>query len=267
MSAVTPDAAGVVGACSRPWMPVLALPAGSDGPTAHDDAAFTREGAWHRFTDLTAEPVLADRLREMTPAHDGLADVATAFLASRFASPIALLAGAPAIGHGVSIVYAPEQLWLRQSPHGWFNGVAVTAPALGDVAGAAPRAVATFAPVVERLRRVGKLGERALWGQLADALATTAGHAHDATGDAERAAVDAAALLRAADPPLWVEPTFARVAVEVEGQEVVGLAWRRGSCCLAYRCERYELCTGCPLTPTEEWWEQSVASVRDRAVA
>ncbi len=253
---MTPPPAAVVTGCSRPWLPVLA-----HVPTADDDVRFAREGTWHRFTDLVDEPALAARLAEMTPTHEGRSTVATAFLGSRFASPLARLAGAPVIAHDVAVAYEPDQLWLRQSPQGWFNGIAVADPALDDASTAAPRAVAHFRPIVDRLRRVGTLGERALWGQLADALATTAGHAHDDAGDAEAADRAARSLLRAADPPLWVEPEFARV--EVDG--AVGLAWRRGSCCLAYQCERYDLCTGCPLTPREEWWEKSVASVRERA--
>lgn len=247
-----PAVATVLSDCATSWMPVML----GRPPTEVD-----RHGTWFPFTTLVEETRLARRVREMTPDYEGLADVATAFLASRFASPLALLAGAPVHQHGVAVAYAVEDLWLRRSARGWFNGIAVTDATLDTPDTAAPRAVEHYRPVVERLRRVGKLGKRAMWGQLADAMATTAGHAHDAAGDAEAAAHGSALLLEAADPPLWGTPTFERI----EAGGAVGLAWRRSSCCLAYRCERYELCTGCPLTPTEEWRARSIASVMQRA--
>ncbi|AXV09161.1 putative iron-sulfur protein [Euzebya pacifica] len=247
-----PAVATVLADCATTWMPVLL-----GHPPTDPDA----NGTWFPFTTLVEEQRLARRVQEMTPDYDGLADVATAFLASRFASPLALLAGAPVHQHGVAVAYDIDDLWLRRSPRGWFNGIALTDAVLDSTDTAAPRAVAHYRPVVERLRRVGKLGNRAMWGQLADALATTAGHAHDASGDAEAAIEGSARLLQSAEPPLWGNPVFERI----EAGGAVGLAWRRSSCCLAYRCERYELCTGCPLTPTEEWRAKSIASVTQRA--
>lgn len=240
---------------------------------------------WDRFTDAAAPATLAHRLDVMTPDYEDDAGVATAFLCSRLASPLALLAGRPVVSQRRGLVVDPERLWLRRHVRGWFNGIVMEHvrvlvlpgdPLAGErgseqeievvddlatlrewsVRGLAD----TMAIVLDRLATIGHLGRRALWGQFADALVTHAARPHDATGDADTARAEAAALL-ATDDRLWVEPTIARV--EVDG--AVGLAWRRGSCCLAYRCERYDLCTGCPLTPTDEWWQRSVDSVRQRA--
>lgn len=265
-----PAVAAAITAIGEGYMPVLVGTPPTDVVDEH----------WTRFDRATTAEALADRLAAMLPQYEHDGTVATAFLCSRFMSPLALLAGRPVVTQRRGLVLDPSALWLRRHPRGWHNGIALAAPRLlvtdddplagrpgtqvvGDLAALRSAAVAAVlslaTPVLDRLLRVGQLGERALWGQLADMLVTAAARPHDGTGDADRARAEADALL-ACDPRLWVEPTIARV--EVDGG--CGLAWRRGSCCLAYRLDRFAYCTGCPLVDEDEWWERSVASVRER---
>jgi ferric iron reductase protein FhuF len=100
------------------------------------------------------------------------------------------------------------------------------------------------------------LGDRALWGQLADALIATVGTVLGAGGDPASATRHADLLLRAADPPLWARPEFARAESPGAGR----LVWRRGSCCLAYRLEDFTLCPTCPLRSRTSWLEASAVA-------
>lgn len=267
---MTDTVAAAVAALSEPHRPVH-VP-GPDGPG---------EGTWLRYDHATTAAALAERRAGMLERYDHDEQVTTAFLAARLLSPLALLGARPVITQGRGLQLDPARLWLRQHPRGWFNAIALEPAAtlvtaddplagqdgvevvdgLDEIRHAAvASAVAVAAPVVGRLRDDGRLGERALWGQLADPVVTAAAAPHDATGDAASARDHAHALL-ACDDRLWVTPDIVRV--EVDG--AVGLAWRRGSCCLAYRLDRFGYCTGCPLLDRDDWWARSVASVAERA--
>ena len=269
-SQLDPAVAAAIADIGEGYMPVLVGAPPTDVVDEH----------WTRFDRATTVEALADRLATMLPQYDHDAMVATAFLCSRFMSPLALLAGRPVVTQRRGLLLDPSTLWLRRHPRGWHNGITLASTRLlvtGDdpLAGrpgtevaddladlrstAVASALALATPVLDRLRELGQLGERALWGQLADMLVTAAARPHDGTGEADRARAEADALL-ACDPRLWVDPTIARV--EVDGG--CGLAWRRGSCCLAYRLDRFGYCTGCPLVDEGEWWERSLASVRER---
>lgn len=174
-------------------------------------------------------------------------DVATAFVAARFASPLARLAVVPVLLAGRALDFSSDQMLLRIDPRGLVIGVHLTSATLGDSGGPTPahvaaarRAVDAYRPVVDGLREVGALGTRALWGQLADALVSVLGQQFGAALDPQTASVVADRWLRAGHPPLWVETAFSR-------SDGGRLAWRRGSCCLAYRLEHFDLCDGCPL--------------------
>ncbi len=238
---------------------------------------------WHRFDRLTTVEALRERIPQLAAERYGDdRQVATAFLAARLLSPLARLATRPVLEQGRAIGVDPGHLWLRRHPRGWHNAMSLAAPrfvvtsadewaGLGDVEvvddldavrdEAVAAALALAVPLVGRLRRVGSVGERALWGQFTDALVGAVARRHDGHGDAEAARAEVDPLL-ATDDRLWVDPEIARVEVDAH----VGLAWRRGSCCLAYRLDEYGYCTGCPLISREEWWERSVASVRERAL-
>ncbi len=238
--------------------------------------------SWHRFDELTAHAVLCDRLPELAEErYGGDRQIATVVLAARLLSPLARLAARPVLEQGRAVEVDADELWLRRHPRGWHNAMSLVAPRLAVTAGdpladvhdvevvdhldivrdrAMTQTLALASPVVARLREVGSVGERALWGQFADALIGAVARRHDGRGDAEAARAEAAPLLDA-DDRLWVDPEIARV--DVDGR--VGLAWRRGSCCLVYRMDGSGYCTGCPLISRDEWWERSVASVRERA--
>lgn len=237
--------------------------------------------AWFRFDQLTTTDALRERLAEMAAGYEDDRHVASAFLAARLLSPLARLIVKPVLAQGRGVVTTPERLWLRRHPRGWHNGMSLQAPRLlvtaddpladepdtevvADPDTLRRRAVASAldlaAPVVARLDDVGDLGPRALWGQLGDALVGAVARRHDADGDDAAVRAEARALLDL-DDRLWVDPEITRVVVD----EGAGLAWRRGSCCLAYRLERYGYCTGCPLLSRDEWWQRSVDSVRERA--
>lgn len=267
---VAPEVADAITAVGEGYMPVRVGTPDTD----------TTDELWGRFADATTAPALAERLATMLDHYDGEATVATAFLCSRYMSPLALLAGRPVVAHGRGLQLDPSTLWLRRHPRGWHNGVALANPRLvvtaddalathdevtvvADVDAVRTTAMSSVLAlaevVVDHLHQVGHLGRRALWGQLADMLVTAAARVFDADGDAARARAEAEALL-ACDDRLWVTPHVARVEVD----DGAGLAWRRGSCCLAYRVERFGLCTGCPLNDEAHWWDASVASVRER---
>jgi len=242
-----PPAARVARACGLPWLPVdVGAP-----PAPAGDA-----GVWRRLAELTDPAALAAQLEVVRGECEGRGDVATAFVAARFAWPLARLAVVPVLTAGTALRFRPPDLWLRSDPRGLFTGVRLAAVALAT-AGAEPAApahalaatlaVEGFRPVVAGLRRQGGLGDRALWGQLADAMVATVGTVLGPGGDPADAARHADLLLRAADPPLWVRPEFARTDPPAAGQ----LNWRRGSCCLAYRLADYGLCTSCPLRVTD----------------
>lgn len=241
----------VVGECGLPWTPVTV-----GTPPSHDAA-----GAWSQLAVLTSPEVLGSHLAVVQAECDGLRDVASAFVAARFASPLARLAVVPAITRNLVLDFAPAQLWLRRDRRGLITGVRVATARLIDPAGAASsaRAVAPavtgYRLVVAGLREVGALGERALWGQLADTLVATVGQTLGAGTAPDTAAETAGRWLRGADPPLWVEPVFARVVVAGAPR----LVWRRGSCCLAYRLPLFGLCTGCPLQSRAEWLAAAAA--------
>jgi ferric iron reductase protein FhuF len=244
-------------ACGLPWLPIDVGP-----PSAPADG----QGTWRRLRELTEPAALAAQLALIRSECDGHRDVATAFLAARFAWPLARLAVIPVMKTRSVLLFTPPDLWVRSDDRGLFNGVRVDVLSLGPEAGdeagvpqpatsaharAAALAVEGYQPVVDGLRRVGSLGARALWGQLADALVATVGSVLDASADPTAAFEHAELLLRAADPPLWVRPDFARAA----RRDASGLAWRRGSCCLAYRLAWFDLCAGCPLQSRSAWLE------------
>lgn len=236
---------------------------------------------WYRFDELTTTDTLRDRVAELAVGYDDDRQVATAFLAARLLSPLARLAVRPVLAQRRAVIAGTGGLWLRRHPRGWHNGLSLTAPRLlvtgddplvhdlgtevvEDLATIRHQAIAyavdLAAPVVARLHKVGALGTRALWGQFGDAVIGAVARHHDGSGDADAVRAEAGPLL-AVDERLWVDPEIARV--EIDGH--TGLAWRRDSCCLAYRLEGYGYCTGCPLLSRDEWWERSVASVRERA--
>jgi ferric iron reductase protein FhuF len=227
-------------ACSLPWLQVDV-----GAPSALDDV----QGTWRRLDDLTDTAALKSQLDVVLAECDGYRDVALAFLAARFAWPLARLAAVPVVIWDRSLLFTPANLWIRRDRRGLFNALrfdAVSLAAPGSAhARAAGQAVKAYRPVVDGLGRLGGLGERALWGQLADAIVATVGAVLGPDGDPVAASEHAGRLLRAADPPLWVLPEFARS----EGK----LVWRRGSCCLAYRLPRFAMCAGCPLQSRSAW--------------
>jgi hypothetical protein len=246
-----PSAAQLARTCGLPWLPVEVGP-----PPGSVDA---RE-VWHRFAQLTDQAALAAQIEVVRSECEGHRDVATAFLAGRIAWPLARLAAVPAVTADRALWFGPPRLWIRQDARGLLTAVRVDAVSLAtDDAGAtaharsAALAVEGYRPVVDGLRRVGLLGARALWGQLADALVATVGTALGAGGDPATAARHAELLLRACDPPLWVRPEYATIAVGGTPR----LVWRRGSCCLAYRLGSFGLCTTCPLRSRTSWLEAS----------
>jgi hypothetical protein len=251
------SAVQVARACGLPWLPIDVGP-----PPALADG----QGSWLRLRELMEPAALAAQVALIRSECDGYRDVATAFLAARFAWPLARLAVIPVVKTRSVLLFTPPDLWVRRDDRGLFNAVKVDAvslepeaddasgvrqPATSAHARAAALAVEGYQPVVDGLRRVGSLGARALWGQLADALVATVGSVLDASGDPTAAFEHAELLLRAVDPPLWVRPDFARAA----RREASGLAWRRGSCCLAYRLPWFDLCAGCPLQSRSAWLE------------
>jgi ferric iron reductase protein FhuF len=251
------SAVQVARACGLPWLPVdVGAP-----PAVADD-----QGSWLRLRELTEPAAMAAHVDVIRSECDGYRDVATAFLAARFAWPLARMAVVPVVTARRVLLFTPPDLWIRRDDRGLFNAVRVDEVSLATEAGhagggqeyvtsaharAAALAVEGYEPVVDGLRRVGWLGARALWGQLADALVATVGSVLDASADPAGAAAHADLLLRAMDPPLWVRPEFARV----ERRGAGGLAWRRGSCCLAYRLPWFNLCAGCPLRSRSAWLE------------
>lgn len=264
-----PSAVDVARACGLPWLPVdVGTP-----PALTDDA-----GVWRRLEALTDPPALAAQLEVIRRECEGRRDVATAFLAARFAWPLARLAVVPVVTARRALRFRPPDLWVRSDARGLFTAVRLTAVSVdtdpgdavagtppyepGDaVAGtpharAAALAVEGYRPVVDGLRRVGRLGDRALWGQLADALIATVGTVLGAGGDPAGAARHADLLLRAADPLAWVRPEFARTERPGAGR----LVWRRGSCCLAYLLADFALCTSCPLRSRTSWLEASAVA-------
>ena len=243
--------AEVARACGLPWMPVAVGP-----PPAHEP-----DGAWDRLDVLASSPALTSHLAVVRAESEGRRDVATAFVAARFASPLARMAVVPALTHGRALAFAPAQVWLRRDRRGLITGVRIAGAELSDPAPAALRAaavepaVAGYRLVVTGLRAVGALGERALWGQLADTLVAAIGQAMGEDAEPAAAAEEAGRWLRDADPPLWVEPVFARVVAGGRTR----LVWRRGSCCLAYRLRAFGLCTGCPLQSRSQWLAAAAA--------
>lgn len=252
--------ADVVRACSLSWLPI------DVGAPQRDTGGGS---AWQRVRELTGSAALARWFEAVLTGCDGHRDVATAFLAARCAWPLARLTVVPALTRQRALVFVPQDLWFRVDRRGLVTSVRVEDPAVEDPVLAGPRsdvsgapavdahaarlAVEGYRPVVDGLRAIGALGERALWGQLADTLVAAVG---DVVGDSTApasAAERADLLLRAADPPLWVRAEFARV-VRRGG---AGLAWRRGSCCLAYRLPGYGVCNGCPLQSRAEWLARS----------
>lgn len=256
MTAVTE----VVRGCGLPWMPV------DGGAPPAGDAA----GGWRRLGELWDPAVLAGLHRTVLAECDGRRDVATAFLAARFALLLARLAVIPVVRRQRALLFAPGQLWVRHDARGLFTAARVPDAALASEpcepvppgqagavvmsvhATASGLAVDGYRPVVSGLREVAALGERALWGQLADAVVAAVGHGVEGD-DAERAGDHARRFLRAADPPLWVRPEFATVGRDPAGGGPAVLTWRRGSCCLAYRLAWSDLCTGCPLQSRSAW--------------
>lgn len=191
---------------------------------------------------------------------EGRRDVATAFVAARFASPLARLAVVPVIARRRALDFVPARLWLRHDRRGLLTGVriadvTVAQPGTAMHATAVELAVTGYRLVVAGLRETGALGERAMWGQLADTLVATVGQTLGDRTEPEVAADEADRWLRAADPPLWVRPVFARVVVGGAPR----LVWRRGSCCLAYRLSMFGLCTGCPLQSRSDWLAAAAA--------
>jgi hypothetical protein len=227
--------------------------------------AAVREG-WHRFADLTDDVALAAQVELVRGECDGHHDIATAFVAGRFAWPLARLAAVPPVTADRALQFEPRELWIRQDARGLFTavrlatvslatGAADGSPAVAHALSAA-LAVDSYRPVVDGLRRVGRLGRRALWGQLADAVVAAVGTVLGADGDPAVATRHADLLLRGADPPLWVRPEYA----DARPDGTRHLAWRRGSCCLAYRLASFGLCTTCPLRSRTSWLEASASA-------
>lgn len=186
---------------------------------------------------------------------EGRRDVATAFVAARFASPLARLAVLPVITYDRVLEYVPARLWLRHDQRRLLTGVRVTDAKVRQpaetvrIATAVEQMVTGYLLVVSGLRETGALGARALWGQLADTVVATVGQTLGDDIEPDAAADEAGRWLRAADPPLWVTPVFARVVAGGAAR----LVWRRASCCLAYRLSLFDLCTGCPLQSRSDW--------------
>lgn len=237
--------AEVAGECGLPWTPVAV------GTPPPRDAA----GTWVQLGVVTSPSALGTQLAVVVAECEGRRDVATAFVAARFASPLARLAVVPVITRNRVLGFVPPQLWLRQDRRGLTTGVRIATASLTQPAHTAASAAAVslavtgYRLVVAGLREVGTLGERALWGQLADTLVATIGQTLHGDTEPEAAAEEADRWLRSADPPLWVNPEFARVVAGGAPR----LAWRRGSCCLAYRLPLFGLCTGCPLQSRSDW--------------
>jgi hypothetical protein len=241
-----PSAVELARACGLPWLPVDVGP-----PPGPVDA----RAGWRRFAELTDDAALAAQVELVHGECEGHADVATAFLAGRFALPLARLAVVPPVTEGRALLFAPPELWLHQDARGLFTAarVATVSLATDDVDAAHARSVALavegYRPVADGLRRVGRLGTRAVWGQLADAVIAAVGAALGPDGDPAAATRHADLLLRGADPPLWVRPEYA----EAGPAGARRLVWRRGACCLAYRLASFGLCTTCPLRSRTSW--------------
>lgn len=237
--------AQIVAACGLPWTPITV------GTPPPRDAA----GAWAPLDAWTSPPVLESCLAVVRAECEGRRDVATAFVAARFASPLARLAVVPVITYGRVLDFVPAQLWLRQDQRRLLTGVRITDAAVRQpaetlrIATAVDQLVTGYRLVATGLRETGALGARALWGQLADTVVATVGQALGDDTEPDAAAEEARRWLCAADPPLWVTPVFARVVAGGTAR----LVWRRGSCCLAYRLSLFDLCTGCPLQSRSAW--------------
>lgn len=108
---------------------------------------------------------------------------------------------------------------------------------------------AHLAPVIAAVTAATRLGQRAQWNLVADAVANCFLVAGKALGDAERAQAEGLACIKAPGSPMRSSAT-SYLTVEAEGHSESFCS--RGGCCLYYRIKPGENCSTCVLRPQSE---------------
>lgn len=276
-TATVPPLAGTLGrlAALDPY-----LTAGIGQPTGAD---------WHRLDGVVAGGQVDRWLADLMAQHGGQSNVAGAYLGAWLAGAVLTVPVAALVLERRVPVLAAGDVWVHRHPEGWFDRIALRAPAVavlaGDAAGGhadsrvlpdeaglleafAEQLVATLEPLLGAVRARARYGLRGLWGAVADDLTGTALWAAELAGrdQAEQRA-------HGADPgQAWRVGTALtdRVATRVPQlrarPRLFPVSWSRGkalaqvkgTCCLYFRTydgvpdpsgEGY--CTTCPFREDE----------------
>lgn len=219
------------------------------GWVALPDAAAAAQ-AWH--VELTDR--VGDRL------------AAASYLAGWIAEVPALLVAVPVIFGGPIPTVSAGDLHVARHAGGWFDRLAIAPGAVTDPVDPLPAVAAVLhelsAPLVATLADRLPVGAPAIWGSVADSLATRALDVARATGrDPERAWTDAMVVL---------DEVERRTATRVIRPQPLLVPWAGGTarCCTRGTCCRYHrtveapdphgegYCLTCPLRATESTVER-----------
>jgi hypothetical protein len=256
----------------RTLVPYAGMHAGvPDGPGWFSLRQISDDGHIARWLDVVEERV-------------GRRDAATSFFGAWLAAPLVLATTATVLVEGLSPRASADDVYVHTDPGGWFDGVALSSVgglvAVPDDASLhehwARELVATVAPLLDEVSRLGRFGRRGLWGVgVVDRvmfMATTLAR-HD-PANADRVLATTAAMLSA---------LAAHAPVPLPAARVYPVSWRdevvpfdvKSSCCLFYKtvpaCDRNDAsyCTGCPLLKDEvrqdrwaQWLDETHATAR-----
>jgi hypothetical protein len=143
---------------------------------------------------------------------------------------------------------SPRMLVLGSDPAAGAPGAVAAADVAALRRGLAAEIVGFCAALVGAVRQAAKVGERTVWGYLADILAAVYLEAGRVAGDQRAAAAEADLLFDLASPPLRVRPGW--LPLEQAGR--AHLFRLHGQCCFAYKLEDAGYCATCPFTGEPE---------------
>jgi hypothetical protein len=193
-----------------------------------------------------------------------------ALLLGSIAFPVALLHATVAIGQRMLLQLPPVTLHLRpqREAHEHLGVVEwstrhhvhldLRSVRSGTFSDAAPSALAglmvtAMAPIVVQLTQLSRLGEHALWRQVADMVASAFLHAGRDLDEEAFARAFAVDLLATPASPLANGRTgFQKIVLHQTDRPVERWFLRRGGCCRWYTCAKGELCAVCVLRKPRE---------------